>query len=566
MVSADTLRTTIGELLDHQADRFASHEMLVHVEHGIRYTYAEFRDDCDLMARGLMAVGIRKGDHVGIWATNYSEWVVAQFATAKIGAVLVTVNPAYRTFELEYVLRQSEAHALILIGNFRTSDYVAMLNEVLPELRNSSPGQLQSSKLPNLRHVIFIPPYPQESEGDTERPAGVWLWDELRTRASGVTTANLIERQAACDSDDVINIQYTSGTTGVAKGAMLTHYNLISNAYHIAQGMSLTDQDRLCIPVPFYHCFGCILGTLACVTRGSTVVIPAEYFDPLRTLETVEQERCTALHGVPTMFIAELGHADFSKFNLKTLRTGIMAGSPCPIEVMRQVIDQMGVSEIIIAYGQTEASPVITLTSTSDPIEKRVSTVGPALPDVEVKLIDPETAEETPQGEQGELWTRSHMVMKGYYNMPDATEAAIDADGWLHTGDLATMDADGYYKITGRLKDMVIRGGENVYPREIEEFLYTHPKVSDVQVVGVPDVRFGEELMAWIMLKPGENAIEDEIRDFCRGKIAHYKIPRYVKFVSEFPMTVTGKIQKFQMREVAIKELGLGDAAKIETA
>ncbi|MCH8108750.1 MAG: AMP-binding protein [Chloroflexi bacterium] len=572
MVSADTLRTTIGELLDYQADRFASHEMLVHVEHGIRYTYAEFRDECDLMARGLMALGIKKGHQVGIWATNYSEWVVAQFATAKIGAVLVTVNPAYRTYELEYLLRQSEAHALILIGSFKTSDYVAMLNEVLPELRESSPGQLHSSKLPNLRHVIFIPPYPQKSEKgspsdvDAECPPGMWLWDELRTRASGVAPADLIERQAACDSDDVINIQYTSGTTGVAKGAMLTHYNLISNAYHIAQGMSLTDQDRLCVPVPFYHCFGCILGTLACVTRGSTVVIPAEYFDPLKTLEAVEQERCTALHGVPTMFIAELGHSDFSRFNLKTLRTGIMAGSPCPIEVMRQVIDQMGASEIIIAYGQTEASPVITLTSTSDPIEKRVSTVGPALPDVEVKLVDHETAEETPQGGQGELWTRSHMVMKGYYNMPDATDAAIDADGWLHTGDLATVDADGYYKITGRLKDMVIRGGENVYPREVEEFLYTHPKVLDVQVVGVPDIRLGEELMAWIMLRPDENATEDEIRDFCRGKIAHYKIPRYVKFVSEFPMTVTGKVQKFHMREIAIKELGLEDAARIETA
>ncbi|MCH8869437.1 MAG: AMP-binding protein [Chloroflexi bacterium] len=564
MSETSELRTTIGDLLDRQARAFGPNEALVHVEQGTRYTYAEFRDECDRVARGLMTMGIEKGHHVGIWATNYSEWAVAQFATAKIGAVLVTVNPAYRTFELEYVLRQSDAHALILIGSFKTSDYVAMINEVVPELKESLPGQLHSDRLPDLRHVIYIPSYTAGKE--PERPPGMWLWSDVRAKADETSPQELARRQAECEPDDVINIQYTSGTTGQPKGAMLTHYNLVANADYTAEGMSLTDQDRLCIPVPFYHCFGCVLGILACVTRGATIVIPSEYFEPLKTLEAIQRERCTALHGVPTMFIAELGHSDFESFDLSSLRTGIMAGSPCPIEVMRQVIDQIGASEIIVAYGQTEASPVITLTHTSDSIEKRVSTVGPALTSVEVKLVDLETGNEVPQGRQGELWTRSPMVMKGYYNMPEATNAAVDADGWLHTGDLATVDEDGYYKITGRLKDMVIRGGENVYPREIEEFLYTHPKVSDVQVIGVPDVRLGEELMAWVILRQGESATDNEIRDFCRGKIAHYKIPRYVKFVSEFPMTVTGKIQKFRMRDAAVEELGLRDAAKIETA
>lgn len=562
MSNTANLHTTIGELLDRQAARFGDNDALVHVDWGVRYSYTQFRAECDRLARGLMALGIRKGDHVGIWATNYPEWVVAQFATAKIGAVLVTVNPAYRTNELEYLLQQSDARALILISSFKTSNYVGMLSEVVPELSNAAPGRLNSEKLPHLRHVIFIPPYPASQE----RPPGMWRWDEVRAMADRVRPAALRQLQAECAPDDVINIQYTSGTTGRPKGAMLTHYNVIANAHYIAQGLSFTKRDRLCIPVPFYHCFGCVLGTLCCVSRGATMVIPAEYFDPLKTLTAVEQERCTALHGVPTMFIAELGHPEFQRFNLSSLRTGIMAGAPCPIEVMRQVIDRMGAREIIIAYGLTEASPVITLTSTADTIEKRVSTVGPALPDVEVRLVDPGTGQDAPQGQQGELWTRSSMVMKGYYKMPEATAAAIDSDGWLHTGDLATMDQDGYFKITGRLKDMVIRGGENVYPREIEEFLYTHPKIKDVQVIGVPDLKYGEEVMAWVMLRPGESATAEEIRNFCRGKIAHYKVPRYVKFVTEFPMTVTGKIQKFRMRQMAIEELGLQDAAKVKTA
>ena len=557
------LRTTIGDLLDSQTERFGGREVLVHVEAGTRSTYRELKIECDQVARGLMALGIEKGQHVGIWVTNYSEWVVAQFATAKIGAVLVTVNPAYRTHELEYVLKQSDASALILIGQFRTSDYVGMANEVIPELKDSTPGELRCSALPHLRNVIFIPP---PSVPETSTPDGMWSWEDVRRKSMEVDESDLAQRQASCDPDDTINIQYTSGTTGNPKGAMLTHYNLVANAYYTGEGMKLTEEDRLCVPVPFYHCFGCVLGNLACVTHGSTIVVPSEYFEPLKTLEAVQQEKCTALHGVPTMFIAQLGQDRFSEFDLSSLRTGMMAGSPCPIEVMRQVVDQMGAKEITIGYGQTEASPVITLTRTEDTLERRVSTVGTALPNVEVKLVDPETGEDTPAGEQGELLTRSFMVMKGYYNLPEASAAAIDNDGWLHTGDLATVDNEGYYRITGRLKDMIIRGGENVYPREIEEFLYTHPKVADVQVIGVPDERFVEEVMAWVMLKPGETADAEEIREFCKGKIAHYKIPRYIKMATEFPMTATGKVQKFRMREMAIEELGLHNAAQIETA
>jgi len=551
------LKITIGDLLDRQATRFGERDALIHVEHGVRYSYAALRDECDRVAKGMIALGIGKGDHVGIWATNYPEWVVAQFATAKIGAVLVTVNPSYRTHELQYLLRQSDASTLLMIDSFKTSDYVGMINELIPELRDSEPGRLRAAAFPQLQRVIFIGKQPQ---------SGMIQWADLAVIGAHVPDHELAECQAACHPDDVINIQYTSGTTGFPKGAQLTHFNIVADASYIAQCMKFSEQDRLCIPVPFYHCFGCVLGTLCCVTHGAAMIIPAEYFDPLKTLAAVEQEQCTALHGVPTMFIAELQHPEFAKFRFPALRTGIMAGSPCPIEVMKQVVERMGAHEITIAYGQTEASPVITQTRTDDPIELRVSTVGRALPNVEVKIADPATGDEMPRGEQGELCTRGFIVMKGYYNLPEATANAIDADGWLHTGDLATMDERGYCKITGRLKDMIIRGGENIYPREIEEFLYTYPKLADVQVVGVPDLKYGEEVMAWIKLKDGQAATSEEIRDFCRGKIAHYKIPRYVKFVSEFPMTVTGKIQKYKMREVAIEEWGLEAAARVATA
>lgn len=556
-MAVQLLKTTIGDLLDRQAERYPDHEALVHVEHGVRYSYSQFRDECNRVAKGLIALGIQKGENVGIWATNYSEWVVAQFATAKIGAVLVTVNPSYRAYELDYLLRQSDSTTLILIDSFKTSDYVGMVNELVPELQNSEPGKISTAKFPSLRRLIFI---------GQQRHPGMLQWTDLAELGAGVTDAELARRQAECGPDDVINIQYTSGTTGFPKGAMLTHFNVVADASLIAECMGFTENDRLCIPVPFYHCFGCVLGTLCCVTRGATMVIPAEYFDPIKTLTAVEKEKCTALHGVPTMFIAELQHPDFDRFAFPALRTGIMAGSPCPIEVMKQVVGRMGAKEITIAYGQTEASPVITQTRTDDPIELRVSTVGHALPNVDVKIVDPATGEEMPRGEQGELCAHGFIVMKGYYNQPEATAKAIDKDGWLHTGDLATMDANGYCKITGRLKDMIIRGGENVYPREVEEFLFTNPKVADVQVFGVPDLRFGEEVIAWVKLKQGTSATAEEIRDFCRGQIAHYKIPRYIKFVNEFPMTVTGKIQKYKMRDVMVEELGLQEAAAVKTA
>ena len=556
-------RNSIGDILDSQTDRFPEREVLVHVSSGARYTYRQFQAEVDRVARGLMSLGIEKGQHVGIWATNYSEWLLTQYATAKIGAVLVTVNPAYRTHELAYVLEQAQMNALVIIGRFRTSDYVAMINEVVPELRESTPGDLHSAAFPHLNQVIYVPPHDDPA---SVTPPGMWRWDEVASLADRTAVEELRSRQSRCHPDDVINIQYTSGTTGNPKGAMLTHHNLLANALHVGDCMEMTEADRLCIPVPFYHCFGCVMGSLACVVHGSTMVIPSEYFDPLQTLTAIDRERCTAVHGVPTMFIAQLRHSDFAQFDLNSLRTGIMAGSPCPIEVMREVIDRMGASRITIAYGQTEASPVVTQTLADDTIERRVSTVGKVLPGVEVRLVDPETGAEVLTGEQGELQTRSTMVMKGYFNMPEATAEAIDSEGWLHTGDLATVDEDGYYKITGRLKDMIIRGGENIYPREIEEFLYTHPQIADVQVIGVPDERFGEEVMAWVMLRPDAAATPDEIRDYCRGRIAHYKVPRYVKIADEFPMTVTGKIQKFRMRDMAVEELGLQAAARVETA
>lgn len=553
---AKTLNCTMGELLEDIARRFPGHDALVYPERGLRYNYRQFNELCDGIARGLLALGIGKGDHVAIWATNVPQWVVLQFATAKIGAILVTINTNYKAAELEYILKQSDAMALFLVQGFKDTDYVATLAAVVPELATSGKASLRSEKLPCLRQVVFL--------GD-EAPAGMHAWSELESLGEQVPPARLDAIKAGLDAHEVINMQYTSGTTGFPKGVMLTHFNIINNGFNIGECMKFTEQDRLCIPVPFFHCFGCVLAVMACVTHGSAMV-PVETFHPETVLRTVEAERCTALHGVPTMFIAELDHPNFARYDLSSLRTGIMAGSPCPIEVMKRVIREMYMSEITIAYGQTESSPVITQTRTEDPVELRVATVGRALPDVEVKIVDIDTGATLPAGRQGELCTRGYLVMKGYYKMAEETARVIDADGWLHTGDLAVMDENGYCKITGRIKNMIIRGGENIYPREIEEFLYTHPKIADVQVYGVPDRKYGEQVMAAVKLKEGVNASEEEIREFCRGQIANYKIPCYVKFVDEFPMTASGKIQVFKLREMAIKELNLQDAASVETA
>lgn len=538
---------TIGGLLDEMARRFPDNEALVYHERGLRYSYKQFNDRCRQIAKGLLRLGIKKGDNISIWAYNVPEWVLLQFASAKIGAILVTVNTSYKSAELEYILNQSDSTSLFMVGSFKDSNYVETLAAVVPELAAAEPGKLNSTRLPFLKNVIFI---------GLETPAGMINFDSIIEMGECVPDAELNAIEASLDCHETINMQYTSGTTGFPKGVMLTHYNIVNNGFNIGECMKFTEKDRLCIPVPFFHCFGCVLAVMACVTHGTTMV-PVEIFDPLKVLQTIEKEKCTAVHGVPTMFIAELEHPDFPCFDLSSLRSGIMAGSPCPIEVMKKVISQMHASEITIAYGQTESSPVITQTRTDDPIELRVATVGRSLPDVEVKIVDIETGEALPPGKQGELCTRGYHVMKGYYKMPEETARAIDGDNWLHTGDLAIMDENGYCKITGRIKQMIIRGGENIYPREIEEFLYTHPTISDIQVYGVPDKKYGEQVMAAIILKKGAVMTEDEVREYCRGKIANYKIPKYVKFVDGYPMTASGKIQKFKMREMAIKELQL---------
>ena len=544
------LTFTVGSLLDDMARRFPDNDALVYPERNLRYSYSRLNDSCRRIAKGLLRIGIKKGDNIAIWAYNVPEWVLLQFASAKIGAVLVTINTSYKSAELEYILEQSDSTSLFMVGSFKDTDYVETLGVVVPEAAGSAPGKLVSAKLPYLKNIVYI-------GGAT--PAGMFNFADIIKLGEGVSDAELAAIEAGLECHETINMQYTSGTTGFPKGVMLTHYNIVNNGFNIGECMKLTEKDRLCIPVPFFHCFGCVLGVMACVTHA-TAMVPVEIFDPLKVLQTIEKEQCTAVHGVPTMFIAELEHPEFVAFDLSTLRTGIMAGSPCPTEVMKKVISQMHASEITIAYGQTESSPVITQTRTDDPIELRVATVGRALPDVGVKIVDIETGKALPPGKQGELCTQGYLVMKGYYKMPEETARAIDSRGWLHTGDLAIMDENGYCKITGRIKQMIIRGGENIYPREIEEFLYTHPKVSDIQVYGVPDRKYGEQVMAAIILKKGVEMSEDEVRDFCRDKIANYKIPKYVKFVDGYPMTASGKIQKFKMREMAIKELQLEDA------
>ncbi|WP_445004291.1 AMP-binding protein [Halomonas mongoliensis] len=540
---------TIGDCFDETVSRFPDREALLSLHQGLRYTWAELQAAVDQAARALLALGVKKSDRVGIWSPNCAEWTITQFATAKIGAVLVNINPSYRTHELEYALKQSGASTLILQGKFKSSDYVATLAELAPELREGGPGTFRSAKLPELKRVVCL---------DADRAlTGMFSWQSMLAHADEVSAEHLAEVQATLQFDDPINIQYTSGTTGAPKGATLSHHNILNNGFFVARTMALTEEDRMVIPVPLYHCFGMVMGNLGCVTHGATMIYPGDGFDPEATLRAVSEEKATALYGVPTMFIAELELPDFESFDLSHLRTGIMAGSICPIEVMRKVIERMNMKDVTICYGMTETSPVSFQTQTDAPLEKRVTTVGTVHPHLEVKLVSPETGAVVARGETGELCTRGYSVMLGYWNNEEATDKAIDSAGWMHTGDLATMDDEGYVAIVGRIKDMIIRGGENIYPREIEDFLYTHPAISDVQVIGVPDEKYGEEVMAWVKLADGQQLDADGLKAFCKGKIAHYKVPRYVKFVDEFPMTVTGKIQKFKMREEATHELGL---------
>jgi fatty-acyl-CoA synthase len=529
------LGETIGACLDRIVSKFGPRDALISCHQGLRYTYRELRQEVETVARGLMSLGVARGDRVGFWSPNCAEWLIAQYALAKAGAIMVNINPAYRVRELQHPLSQSGVSVLIAARGFRNSNYVAMLEEVEP-------------KVPSLRTVIYL---------DPGRIEGRMTWGDLLGSADAVPVSQLREREASLQFDDPVSIQYTSGTTGHPKGATLSHHNILNNGFFVGKLLRYTETDRICLPVPFYHCFGCVLGNLAALTHGSAIVLPSESFDAQACMQTVQQEHCTSLYGVPTMFIAELDQPDFSSYRLDSLRTGIMAGAPCPAEIMRQVIERMHMRDVTICYGMTETSPVSFQSSPDDRIEARVSTVGAVHPHVECKIVDPVTGQILPRGQTGELCTRGYLVMLGYWNDPKATAAAVDAARWMHTGDLAVMRDDGYVNIVGRLKDMIIRGGENIYPREIEEFLYTHPKVSDVQVIGVPDKKYGEEVCAWIRLRDGQQATADEIRDYCRGNIATYKIPRYVKFTAEFPMTVTGKIQKFRMREQSIQELQL---------
>ena len=536
---------TLGQVLENQVARHPDKEFMIYPDRDLRFTYAQFDRRVNHLAKGLLAIGLRKGDHLGIWATNVPDWLTFLFATAKIGVVAVTVNTAYRLHELEYLVKQSDIRALCLIDGFRDSDYVAMINELVPELKSCERGRLECARFPRLKSVIFIGP---------EKHRGMYNSQELLLLGAHTSDADLARAAAGLSCHEVINMQYTSGTTGFPKGVMLTHHNILNNGFHIGERQKFTESERLCLTVPLFHCFGLVLGVMAAFTHGATLVI-LESFDPLLALASVQKERCTALYGVPTMFIAELNHPMFGMFSLSSLRTGIMAGSPCPMEIMKRVITDMRCREITIAYGLTEGSPVMTQTSTDDPIEMRVSSVGQALPGIEVRIVNPETNAELPPGMQGEVVCRGYNVMKGYYQLPEATAAAVDADGWLHSGDLGTMDANGYFKITGRIKDMIIRGGENISPREIEEFLLRMEGIRDIQVAGIASQKYGEEVGAFIIRKDGATITEEDVRDFCRGKIAHFKIPRYVFFVASYPMTASGKIQKYKLREQGVKIL-----------
>ena len=537
---------TIGNYFDDVATRFADTEAVVVCHEDVRWTYAEFKERIDALAAGLLKLGIEPGERVGVWGPNSSEWVLTQMATAKIGAILVNINPAYRLYELEYAMNKSGCRAIVSAEQFKTSKYLEMLYALAPELETCEPGRLKSKKLPDLEIVIRM--------GDT-KSSGMFSFADICEAGGAEERARLEELKRELRPDDPINIQFTSGTTGNPKGATLTHCNILNNGYLTGAGMRLKSTDRLCVPVPLYHCFGMVLGNLACFSHGATVVYPSEVFDPLSTLQAVEAERCTALHGVPTMFVTELAHPDFEQFDLSTLRTGVMAGAPCPVDVMKRVISDMNMKHILIGYGQTEVSPINHLTLPDDPIEKRVETVGRAVPWIEIKLVD-DDGRVVPVGEKGEVCTRGYSVMLGYWNDEEQTSETIDEARWLHSGDLGVMDEEGYLRIVGRIKDMIIRGGENIYPREVEEFLYTHPKIKEVQVFGIPDARMGEEVCAWVQTEEGETLTEDDVKAFCQGQITHFKIPKHIRFVDEYPMTVTGKIQKFKMSEMMAEELG----------
>ena len=540
------LGMTIGDQFDLTANTYPDNPALISRQQNIRLTYRELQAQINQCAKGLLQLGFLKGQRIGIWSPNRVEWTITQFATSKIGIVLVNINPSYRLHEIEYVLKQSGCSAIIISPAFKTSNYTEMVQTLAPELAQSEPGKLKAEKLPELTTVIRM---------TAEKIRGIFRWDEVLTKGDEVSDEQLTTRQREQEFDDPINIQYTSGTTGFPKGATLSHHNILNNGYFVADLQNITYEDKVCIPVPLYHCFGMVMGNLGCITHGATMVYPSEGFEPLATMQAVQEEKCTSLYGVPTMFIAELNHPDFSKFDFSSLRTGVMAGSPCPVEVMKKVQTLMHMTDVEICYGMTETSPVSTQTRIGSPLEKQVSTVGQIHPHLEIKIVDPATNAIVPIGSTGELCTRGYSVMLGYWNNAEATTAAIDVARWMHTGDLATMDEEGYVNIVGRIKDLIIRGGENVYQREVDEFLYKHPKISDVQVIGVPDEKYGEAIMAWVMLKSGEQATEEELRDFCKGNIAHYKVPRYFKFVTSFPMTVTGKFQKYQMREQSTEEL-----------
>ncbi len=559
----EMIEKTVGKLLEEVAAQYPDDMAVKYNDRPYQRTWKEFDEECVRFAKGLMALGIGKGDHVAIWATNIPQWLITLFACSKIGAVLVTVNTSYKVFELEYLLRQSDTKALVMMDHFKDANYVDIVNELCPKLAHNKVGSgtTINPMLPHLRHVIYV-----GAQKGEEVPAGMVNWEDLPAMGEEIDHETYEAIYDSLDPDEVINMQYTSGTTGFPKGVMLTHRNIVNNGKAIGDCMNFSHDDRLCIVVPFFHCFGLVLAVMASLTH-STSMVPVEAYRPVDVMKAVAEEECTAVHGVPTMFIGMLEHPDFSKYHFTRLRTGIMAGSPCPIKVMQQVVDQMGMREITITYGQTEASPACTMTTTQDSIETRVATVGRAMPGVECKIIDPETGETLGPGVPGEFCARGYNIMKGYYKMPEATSQAIDKDGWLHTGDLATVDEKGYYKITGRIKDMIIRGGENIYPKEIEEFLYTHPSVKDVQVIGVPSQQYGEEVMACVVLRSEEKApTEEELKAYVKSHMARHKVPKYIAFMEAFPMTASGKIQKFKLREWAIEYLNLQDAASIETA